>query len=182
MVKILGTGIWLVIVALAATYFSVTLAMAPEEDPDAAHRAALETVRGDVTSLPVIADGAVKGYFLTRMSYIADRAKLAEVNVPIDALITDELFTQLVGNKVLDLQQNDGFDLDAFRNQVRDALNARLGDEVIEDVLVEQIDYLSKADIRSNIAQSNLNMQTGEKVLAGEANGADHAAPASGGH
>ncbi len=184
MLKTLAIGGWVVAVALASVYFSVNMSMAPEVDPEAASHANLQTIRGDVTSLPVIQDGLVSGYFLTRLSYVGDAAKLAEVHIPIDALITDELFTALVGNRILNLRDNSHFDLDEFRNGIKEKINEKLGGEIIEDVLVEQIDYLSKNDIRSNIAQRNLNMQTGQGLLQGEVHedGAAHAPKQDSGH
>lgn len=168
MLKTLVIGIWVVAVALGAVYFSVNMALTPDEDPEAARLASLETIRGDVTSLPVIQDGKVQGYFLTRLSYVGDKARLSQVHIPITALITDELFDTLVGKKLLNLQDNSGFDLDEFRKMIKDAINKKLGEDVIEDILVEQIDYLSKNDIRSNIAQHNLNMQTGKALIDGQ--------------
>lgn len=184
MVKTLGIGVWVVAVALASVYFSVNLAMAPKEDPEAARRANMETIRGDVTSLPVLEDGQVMGYFLTRLSYVGDKAKLAAVHIPIQVIATDELFDALVGKKMLNLHDNSHFDLDEFRKTIKEAINNKLGDDVIEDVLVEQIDYLSKNDIRSNLAQHNLNMQTGQKLIDENApeDGAGHAAESTAGH
>ena len=184
MLKIIVIGIWVVAVALGSVYFSVNMSMTPEEDPEAKRLASLETIRGDVTSLPVIENGKVTGYFLTRLSYVGDKAKLAEIHIPIDALITDELFTTLVGSHVLDLRDNSGFNLDEFRKTVKEAINKKLGEDAIEDILVEQIDYLSKSDIRSNIAQKNLNMQTGQTLLDGHVaeDGAGHGAEAAAGH
>ncbi len=184
MFKTLAIGAWVVIVALGSVYFSVNMSMAPEEDPEAAKQASLETIRGDVTSLPVIQNGQVAGYFLTRLSYVGDKVKLANVHIPIDALITDELFNALVGDNILNLQGNSGFDLDEFRNVIKNHINEKLGGEVVEDVLVEQIDYLSKNDIRSNIAQRNLNMQSGKTLLNGgvSEDGAQNAPDQNAGH
>ena len=41
-------------------------------------------------------------------------------------------------------------DLDAFRNGIREHVNKRVGEDVLHDVLIEQIDFLSKQDIRDN--------------------------------
>ncbi|MCO6187097.1 hypothetical protein [Rhizobium sp. L1K21] len=184
MIKTLAIGAWVVVVALGSVYFSVNMAMAPKEDPEAKRRANMETIRGDVTSLPVLQDGVVTGYFLTRLSYVGDKDKLASVHIPIQVLATDELFDALVGKKMLNLQDNSNFNLDEFRGLIKDAMNKKLGDEVIEDVLVEQIDYLSKNDIRSNLAQRNLNMQTGQKLINENApdNGAHGGAEKAAGH
>jgi hypothetical protein len=81
MIKLLATGVWICAVALASVYFSVQLTNKKEpvqEDP--AMFGGLETVRGEVTSIPVISSGAVQGYFLTRLSYTIDPAKIQKLD------------------------------------------------------------------------------------------------------
>jgi hypothetical protein len=56
------------------------------------------------------------------------------------------------------------FDLEGFKARIRDTINERLGDKVFHDVFVEQIDYLSKEDIRSNMRRGNLNIKEGDPV------------------
>lgn len=177
MFKLVASGIWVVIVALIAVYFSVQMALAPKVDEAAAARkAAEETVRGELTSLPVIEGGAVKGYFLTRLSYVVDKVKLAAIHIPIDVMITDELYTTLVGDHLIDLAHRDNFDVAAFRTLVKDAINKRLGQEVVFDVLIEQIDYLSKDDLRASMAQKKGTIQSGEPIVKSDV-AKDGAAP-----
>jgi flagellar basal body-associated protein FliL len=185
MVKLIGSGIWVVIVALVAVYFSVQSSLSPSVDRAVAdRRASEETIRGELTSLPVMDKNGVDGYFLTKLSYVVDKVKMASIHIPIEVLVTDELFTTLIGEKMIDLSHRDQFDINKFRKQIKDALNKRLGDDVVHDVLVEQIDFLSKNEVRSHIAQGNLNIQSGAPIVKGDVveSGADHAAKKSAGH
>ena len=43
--------------------------------------------------------------------------------------------------------------MDGFRNGLRDSVNARVGEELMHEVLVEQVDYLSKQEIRDNLRE-----------------------------
>lgn len=166
MLKLIITGVWVCIVTLGSVYLSIQMSKAPEKpDPEAARKAVQELVRGEVTTFPVISEGKVQGYFLTRTSYIVDKTKLAEITLPIPELITDELYTALVGNRVIKIGSSRNFDLDAFRKTIKETLNARLEADVIQDIIVEQIDYLSKDDIRSNIAQKQMTIKSGEKII-----------------
>jgi hypothetical protein len=64
MFKLVASGVWVVAVALVAVYFSVQSSLAPKVDTEAAARQANEeTIRGELTSLPVFENGDVKGYF-----------------------------------------------------------------------------------------------------------------------
>ena len=44
----------------------------------------------------------------------------------------------------------DTIDLDAFRKTIRDTVNARVGVELVHDVLIDQVNFLSKDEIRDN--------------------------------
>lgn len=165
MIKLLITGVWICGVALASVYFSVQIANRKEDEvPIPAMFGGLESVRGPVTSIPVIADGAVRGYFITRLSYTIDGNKAELMTVPVQDLVTDVLYSALVGDQLIDYPHMKRFDLDGFKAYIRDALNDRLGDKVFYDVIVEQIDFLSKSDIRSNMKRGNMNMPDGDKI------------------
>ncbi len=148
MIKLILVGVWICVLTLGSVYFSMQMAAAPRVDEEAAARAAaLDLVRGSQATIPVISDGAVKGYFLTRLSYTANRELAAKQPVPMGEMITDELYTLLVGQRMIDVEKIDSFDVDGFRSTIKDGINKRLGAEVIEDVLVEQIDYIAKLEV-----------------------------------
>ena len=110
----------------------------------------------DMLSIPAFSNGEVGGYFITRLVYTAEPKELRSLTLPPQVLITDELYTQLVGNTVIDFTSMDTFDMDAFRETVRDRLNERLGRKIFHDVLVEQIEFVTKAEIRNEAARRRL--------------------------
>ncbi|MDI7863429.1 hypothetical protein MRS76_15845 [Rhizobiaceae bacterium n13] len=149
MIKLVLTGLWVCAVTLGSVYLSIYLATAPVGEAGAENRNT-ELVPGEMITVPVISDGKVAGYFLTRISFTIDKEKVVDGSLPLNALVTDELFTLLIGNKVIDIANTSAFDLNGFRTQVKQDLNKRLGGDVITEVLVEQLDYLSKDDTRNN--------------------------------
>lgn len=154
MIKLLATGVWVCVVALAAVYFSVQVTNKEvSTEPEPAMFGGLETIRGEVASIPVISAGAVQGYFLTRLSYTLDPLMAEKLTIPVEELITDALYTALVGEPVIDFPDIEKFDLELFKTHIRDSLNQRVGTELFHDVIIEQIDFLSKEDIRSNVQQ-----------------------------
>lgn len=178
MVKLLIAGVWVCLVTLGSVYFTVYLATAPEISDEDARKAQLQLVRGETVTIPLIADGAVKGYFLGRMSFMMDKQKITGVDLPMTELMTDELFTLLVGNKMVDLGNTAAFDLEAFKASIKDDLNRRLGDTMIDEVLVEQLDYLAKENVRvadgAPGAASNTPVKIVEGTTADEPKSADH--------
>lgn len=162
MIKLLITGVWICAVALGSVYFSIQTANKKQNaEPDPAMFGGLETVRGEITSIPVISGGKVEGYFLTRLSYTIDPKKAGLLTIPVPDLVTDALYTALVGEQLIDFPNMTKFNLEGFKTRIRDTINGRLGEEVFHDVIVEQIDFLSKADIRSNMRRGNLTIKEG---------------------
>lgn len=149
MIKVVLTGVWVCVVTLAAVYFSVQIGTAPKVDETAAKKAALEMVKGESITVPLLKDATVEGYFIGRISFLMNKEKLNGVTLPMTEYMTDELFTLLVGNSMIEITNPKAFNLEAFKKTVREDLNKRLGDEYVAEVLVEQLDYMSKNDIRT---------------------------------
>ncbi|MGV3550711.1 hypothetical protein [Rhizobium sp.] len=167
MLKLIITGVWVAAVTLGSVYFSIQ--MAKPADPnaeEAAKKAVQELVKGEMVTYPVIAQGRVEGYFLARTSFVTDKSKLAEIKLPIPELLTDEMYTELVGNKVIRVSDNRNFDLKAFKERVKESLNQKLGAEVILDVVVEQIDYITKEELQESIANPGASVKRGEKLVS----------------
>jgi hypothetical protein len=161
--KILGIGLWVCIVTLGAVYGSIFLATAPAgPSEEETKKAALELIRGEPITIPVIGNGDVTGYFLTRISFMMDKEKVKGQDLPTTELMTDQLFTLLVGNKMVDIGNVSAFDVNDFREKIK----------------VEQLDYVSKDAARkaADGGSKPMEMTTvveGEKV---------EEAPASSGH
>ncbi|TWF53388.1 hypothetical protein [Neorhizobium alkalisoli] len=154
MLKLILTGLWVCVVTLGAVYFSVQMSAAPAPvDEEALKKEKQELVKGESVTVPVITNGMVTGYFLGRISFMMDKEKIKDVKLPVTELTTDELFNLLVGNKMVDLSNPGNFDLEKFRSSIKDGMNKKLGDQYVAEVLVEQLDYMSKDDIRNNAAK-----------------------------
>ncbi|MDB5551159.1 MAG: hypothetical protein JWL86_1143 [Rhizobium sp.] len=167
MLKLILTGVWVAVVTLGSVYFSIQMSKAPDPAAEEAKKKAVqELVKGEVVTFPVIAQGRVEGYFLTRTSFITDKTKLAEITLPIPELLTDEMYTELVGDKVIRVSENRNFDLKAFKARVKEALNKKLGSEVVLDVIVEQIDYLSKEEIQASMSKPGSTIKDGDSIVA----------------
>lgn len=55
-------------------------------------------------------------------------------------------FSLLIGNKTIDISHTQNFDVAAFRADLKKRMNERLGGDYVADVLIEQLDYLSKEE------------------------------------
>ncbi|WP_337266121.1 hypothetical protein [Oryzifoliimicrobium ureilyticus] len=149
MIKLVLTGIWVCVITLVSVYFSVKMATAPVPDADAAKKAELAYVKGESVTVPVIVNGAVNGYFVSRISYMMDKKKAEDKTLPVTALTTDELFSLLVGNTAIDIGNMSAFDPKSFRDMIKTDMNKRLNGDFVADVLIEQLDYLSREDLNA---------------------------------
>ncbi|WP_173934816.1 hypothetical protein [Chelativorans sp. Marseille-P2723] len=160
MLRFVLAAFWVSAVTLAAVFYSFQLSQARSNvEAPPPFFGGLDYVRANVMSVPVMRQGNVDGYFLTRLVYTAEPAKLNALSVPADILLLDHLHSYLYGNPQIDFSELERIDLDALRNGIRDSINERLGEKLVHEVLVEQIDYLSKADIRDNAIRRRLNRQ-----------------------
>ncbi|WP_011579614.1 MULTISPECIES: hypothetical protein [Chelativorans] len=151
MFKFLLAAVWISAATLAAVFYSFQASQARSNAaPPPPFFGGLDYVRTNVMSVPVVKEGGVGGYFLVRLVYTVEPERLKALSIPTDVLLIDQLHSYLYGNPQIDFSAKESVDLDALRNGIRDSINARVGEQLIHEVLVEQVDYLSKADIRDN--------------------------------
>ncbi|MET0357974.1 MAG: hypothetical protein ABW055_00925 [Pararhizobium sp.] len=148
MIKLLLTGVWVAGITLGSVYVSMRHASAPVESSEEQARLAVqEYVPGELITVPVLRNGGVQGYFLTKLSFAVDKTKLKTLPVPLKETVTNALFDILVGKQLINIEDSKSFDLANFKSVVKAGLNEQMKEEVIFEVLVEQLEYLSKADV-----------------------------------
>ena len=172
MIKFIAAGLWLCAATIGAVFYSFQSSVAnPEGEAPAALLGGLDYVKTPVLSVPVLKQNTVAGYFLTRLVYTVEPEKLKKLSIPAEALFSDEIYTYLFSNAAIDFTEASALDLDAFRAGIRESINKRVGEELIHDVMVEQIDFLTKEEIRDNSAR--------RRTTAEEEEGSEPAAEAA---
>ena len=167
MIKFIAAAIWICVVTIGAVVYSFQTSGANAEAKGPALFGGLDYIKTDVISVPILRNARITGYFLARLVYVVDPAKLKQLTVPAEAILVDEVYSYLYSNPQLDFAANETLDLDLFRAGIRDAINARVQDALIDDILVEQIDFLSKDDIRDNSVRRRTNAIEAENKAAG---------------
>lgn len=153
MIKLMVAALWISIATTGALLFSFHWAQAPHDTSEQAELPSfkgLDFVRTGIISVPVFEKGRVHGYFLTRLVFTAKAARLAQLKLPAEALLADQVYTHLYANPQIDFTHRDDLDVDAFRAGIRDGVNQRIGEELIHEVLIEQVDYLPKDQVGSS--------------------------------
>jgi len=152
-IKFVLGAIWICVATLGAVIFAFQAAGAKVEAPSLSEPTmlgGLDYVKTEVISVPLIRGGEVAGYFLSRLVYTVRPEEMKKLTVPAGAVITDSVYSYIYSSPEIDFSRTDRLDLDAFRTHMRDAINARVKHDLVQDVLIEQVDYLTKAEIRDN--------------------------------
>ena len=150
MIKFIAAAIWICVVTIGAVFYSFQSAGARSSEEPLPLLGGLDYVKTEIISIPLLKDSKIAGYFLTRLVYTVEAEMLAKLSVPADAVIVDEVYTYLYSNPAIDFSRPGTVDLEAFRASIRDSINARVEAKLVHDVLIEQIDFLSKEEIRDN--------------------------------
>ena len=151
MIKFVVAAFWIVAVTIGSVYYSFGIAQnRPVEATPPGFLGGLDYVKTDVISVPILKSGQVNGYFLARMVYTIETEQAKKLVIPAQSVITDEVYSYLYANPQIDFQKRGSIDLDVIRNGIRKSVNDRIGAPLIHDVLVEQLDFLTKEEIRAN--------------------------------
>ena len=151
MIKFIVAALWISAVTVGAMMYSFQSSTETASvEPPAPMLGGLDYIKTEIMSVPILARGGISGYFLARLVYTIEPEKAKKLSVPAGTLIGDELYSFLYSNPNIDFTQTDALDLDLFRTQIKDSINKRIGEELVHEVLIEQIDFLSKAEIRDN--------------------------------
>jgi hypothetical protein len=152
MIKFIAAAIWICIATVGAVFYSFQAAGARGVgEPPKPMLGGLDFVKTDIISVPLVRNSAVEGYFLTKLVYTVDPVQIAKLSIPAEALITDQVYSYLYTNPQIDFtKEHAALDVDAFRKNIRDSINKRVGEELVHEVLIDQVNFLSKDEIRNN--------------------------------
>ena len=96
--------------------------------------------------MPVVEQGKVEGYVVVRMVYTADAAVLRSLASEPDPFLTDEIFRTLYATAETDFGNLARLDLNTLADGVKARVNERMGAEVVQDLLVDGLNYIDLAN------------------------------------
>ena len=143
--KLILVGIWAVVVTLGTSYAVASFKMGAEAEEPEARVEGLQYASLPTMSVPVVQDGKVQGYVVVRMVYTADSAVMRTMASEPDPFISDEVFRALYGRAETAFGRLVRLDLGELAEDIRQAVNERMGDEVVQDLLVDGLNYVDIA-------------------------------------
>lgn len=151
MTKMILSGVWACVVTLASAYGAYswqTAASSPEHGPKV-FGSGLETVRTRMISVPIIIDGAIQGYVMAQLIFTIDSKTLKDMPIKPDIYLLDEAFKTIYGEGTIDFRKVQKQDLGGLAKKIADSTNKRFGSRLVEDVLIQEMNYLSKDGVRN---------------------------------
>jgi flagellar basal body-associated protein FliL len=150
-IKTLLIGIWVCAVALGSTYFFIHTQVAKSAHVASAEESsAVEFIKTDMVSVPVIKSGKVQGYLVTQLSFAVNAGETAKLGYEPTPYLIDTAYRTLYENSVIDFSRLKPQDLGALAKKIVDAANAKLAAEVVKDVLLNEINYVPRDEVRTN--------------------------------
>lgn len=155
MIKAVLFGLWSCIVAVGAAYLGLVWSQDAHEGSRAAAKPAKMThVSLRPISVPMSSDGQLKGYVVTKLGYVARADDLKKLEVKPEVFLFDAVFSAIFTRKEFDIAAIDQKALAEFAQHVKEKVNARLGSEVIEQVVVEELGYIPFDQARGRASAS----------------------------
>jgi len=148
MIKILAAGIWMSATMLISGYGTTQyLAAQKRVGEEAPAFVGLDYETVNPVNVPILSDGLLQGYVVIKMVFTADGDTLRRLPVPPHPFLIDEAFRVLYSDETLDFRGLERYDLETFTERLKTTTNARLGRNVVHDVLVEEFNYFDKDDV-----------------------------------
>ena len=143
MIKLLFIGLWVCLITIGSSYAAAYWAVGQSGKEEEVYLEGLEYRKLPTITVPMISEGEVKGYV-----YTADAGLLNEMSVEPDSFVTDEAFREIYTNGVVEFGKLSKYNLNEITVAVKENTNRRMNYEVVQDILVEGLNYIEKDDMR----------------------------------
>jgi hypothetical protein len=149
MIRVVLAGLWACILTAGTSYAVAywkengsTLA-SKEEYLDG-----LQYQKTRALSIPMVENGSVQGYIVARFVYTVEARTMHQLTVPPEPFVVDEVFRRIYADERLDFRKLARYDLTVLTTAVKQRVNERMQADVIQDVLVEDFNYVSKEEFQ----------------------------------
>lgn len=150
MLKLVAIGVWVILVTAGATYASVYFSSKQQQeatvDPDLGY----EQLNSEMMSVPVMRNGDITGYLITQLSFSADRGILEKKKIDPMPFMMDAAFRTIFANPDIDFRRLRDGDIELLTSGIAKKANERIGADLVRHVLLQQLNFVRKEDIRTN--------------------------------
>jgi hypothetical protein len=148
MIKLLATGIWASLVTLATTFGILQMQKSKAAQAVAGSDIKLQEFRTKAINVPIIGTGVIQGYMVAQFVFTVDATALEKVSVSPEVYLLDEAFKTIYAGEQVNFQNMKKQDLPVLAKKIGEGVNKRLGVAMVQDVLIDQLSYIPKKDVR----------------------------------
>ena len=152
MIKPILTGVWVCAATMGSAYLGAAWqrpdAVTTERQDHGSSSSDSTPVRTRMISVPVVADGGIRGYVVAQFAFTASAKLMKHMPIKPDLYVLDEAFQLIFSGEMIDFRQFKKQDLPALGKKIAENVNKRLGVSVVEDVLVQELNYVPKDSVR----------------------------------
>src|ERR1700704_5055102 len=144
MIKPILTGVWVCAATMGSAYLGAAWqrpAAVTTERQDHASSSDSTPVRTRMISVPVVADGDIRGYVVAQFAFTASAKLMKHMSVKPDLYVLDEAFQLIFSGEMIDFRKFKKQELPALGKKIAENVNKRLGVRVVEDVLIQELNY-----------------------------------------
>jgi hypothetical protein len=140
-------GVWACCVTLAATFGAAYWRATPAKGAQGQHEEATQTRLLKPVTVPVIIDGALKGYVSAEFNIVMVAHDAHGGGVDPESFFIDEAFRLIYADAKTDFAHLQKADLAALTKQLTANINQRLGKAVVKETLVKSVTFVAREDI-----------------------------------
>ena len=149
MIRLFMTGAWVCVITLAAAYgISQWVASGGKLMVRKDYLEGLEYEKTRMINVPMIVDGAVQGYIAAQFVFTVDAKTVRQLSVPPDPFVVHEAFRRIYSEERIDFKNLKKQDLVPLLKAIKQDVNERMQANIVQDVLIEEFNYISKDDLR----------------------------------
>lgn len=152
MIKPILTGLWVSAATMGSAYLGVAWQRPSAPAGDAPGHGSVSSdltlVRTRMISVPIVADGGIRGYVVAQFAFTSPARLMKQLSVKPDQYVLDEAFQLIFSGEMIDFRQFKKQDLPSLGKKIADNVNKRLGVHVVDDVLVQELNYVPKDSVR----------------------------------
>lgn len=148
MIKLLGIGLWASIVTLGAVFGVLELQRGSGSGQAAEAEMQLEEYRTKAINVPIIGNGQLQGYMVAQFVFTVDGIAMRKLAVNPEIYVLDEAFKTIYAGDKISFEDMKKQDLPVLAKALADNVNKRLGVAIVQEVLIDQLSYIPKREMR----------------------------------
>jgi hypothetical protein len=148
MIKLLATGIWVSMLTLGATFGMLQWQKQAETGKAGEGDKKIQEMRTKAINVPIIGNGQIQGYMVAQFVFTVDANVLKDVPISPEVYLLDEAFKTIYAGEQVNFQNMKKQDLPVLAKKLGENVNKRLGVDMVQDVLIDQLSYIPKKEVR----------------------------------